>query len=106
MTQIRVPVSWKDGKPHAPDVPVGKSEGETTIVWTAGDGIARFEILDLDTDEFVDQGHNPGKTEWVATDKNSTPPWQRPKAYKYAISAVSTDGQVGYEDPAIVNTSG
>ncbi len=103
MAEIHLEVVWKNNKPYADDAVVKKSQGATSIIWTAGPDVASFDIEDLDPAEFKPQNHNPDRTRWHTVDRNTTPVSERPKAYKYSISATHSDGSTAHLDPVIVN---
>lgn len=104
MATINATVYWDSNK-NKPKVdpnpiPVPSADGATTINWTAGDGIASFEIRNLDTNEFTFIGSNSG-TSVTAQDRNDSP-----NTYHYKVRATHTSGLTAEHDPRIENGSG
>lgn len=103
---IELLVTMKDGKPTTDDVVLQTEKGPTTIIWTAGPGIASFEIVGLDANEFRPQNHDENKTEWMTVDWNTTPRSQRPRVYTYEITAQRSGGTAAAADPKITHIAG
>ncbi|CAN5556144.1 hypothetical protein BH23ACI1_BH23ACI1_19240 [soil metagenome] len=104
MATINATVYWdadkKKPKVDKDPILVTPADGETTITWSAGDGIESFEIKDLTTDEFTFQTNSgPAKT-FSAVDKNN-----RPGKYPYKVKATHS-GITAEHDPKIENGSG
>lgn len=101
---VNATVYWDSHKKKPkvdPDpIQVPSTNGQTAIVWTAGEGITSFEIRDLSTSEFSNAS-NQNPTTFSAIDNND-----RPGTYSYKVKATHSSGVTAEHDPKIENGSG